>query len=175
MMGDKKKKSSEMTEKVLDVNAAMQGTLSFKDPVNLKINGKFDGTLDTKGTLTIGENAVVNAEIEGDEIYVEGKVKGNIFAHKSLFMGPSSEVNGSIKTPILSVEQGAILQGDVQMFLEGSANEMDLEDVAKYLEVEKNLVEEWARQGKIPSQKIGNDWRFEKQAIDQWVAKEKIK
>ena len=34
-------------DKFLDVNATMQGTLRFDDPVNLRINGKFEGTLDT--------------------------------------------------------------------------------------------------------------------------------
>ena len=45
-------------EKVLDVNASMQGTLRFDDPVNLRINGKFEGTLDTKGMLMVGERPV---------------------------------------------------------------------------------------------------------------------
>ena len=45
-------------EKVLEVDASMTGTLTFKDPVNLRINGRFDGTLDTKGSLTIGEKLV---------------------------------------------------------------------------------------------------------------------
>ena len=32
-----------LEEKILDVDAAMQGSLTFKDPVNLRINGKFEG------------------------------------------------------------------------------------------------------------------------------------
>jgi len=175
MLGDKKKKGNEAEEKVLDVSAAMQGTLSFKDPVNLRINGKFDGTLDTKGTLTIGEKAVINAEIEGDTLIIEGKVKGNVFAHKSLYMGAKSELVGSLKSPLLSVEQGAVIQGDVQMFLEGAEAEMGIEDLARYLEVEVRMVEEWAKQGKIPAQKIGDNWKFEKAQVDSWLAKEKIK
>ena len=58
-------------KKVLDVDASMQGTLTFKDPVNLRINGSFEGRLDTKGMLTIGENASVRADIHGDEIVIE--------------------------------------------------------------------------------------------------------
>ena len=37
----KKKQDQEHEDKVLDVNASMQGTLRFEDPVNLRINGKF--------------------------------------------------------------------------------------------------------------------------------------
>ena len=40
-------------EKSIEINAQMQGSLTFEDPVNLKINGNFKGSLNTKGTLTI--------------------------------------------------------------------------------------------------------------------------
>ena len=67
----KPQKSTELTdnaEKKIEINAQMQGSLSFKDPVNLKINGNFNGTLDVKGTLTIGNTAFVEAHISGENI-----------------------------------------------------------------------------------------------------------
>ena len=48
----------------------------FRDPVNLRINGKFEGTLETKGNLIIGQTAVVKAGIIGDDIVVAGRIKG---------------------------------------------------------------------------------------------------
>ena len=63
-------------EKFLDVNAAMQGSLAFSDPVNLRINGKFEGNLTTRGNLIIGSNADVKADIVGENITVGGKSKG---------------------------------------------------------------------------------------------------
>ena len=71
-------------QKILDVDASMQGTLAFRDPVNLRINGNFEGKLDTKGSLTIGDNASVRADIKGEEIMIGGKVVGNILAEKEL-------------------------------------------------------------------------------------------
>ena len=62
-------------EKILDVTANMQGEITFKDPVNLQIQGTFEGTLRTKGKLTIGQTAQVKAEIEGDTMTIAGKVK----------------------------------------------------------------------------------------------------
>ena len=40
-----------LEEKILDVDAAMQGNLIFKDPVNLRINGKFEGNWKPKAIL----------------------------------------------------------------------------------------------------------------------------
>ena len=53
-------------EKVLDMNATMQGSLRFDDPVNLRISGKFEGTLDTKGNLMVGEKADINYKFFGE-------------------------------------------------------------------------------------------------------------
>ncbi len=50
-----KEQPTEVVEqkKILDVDASMQGSLTFRDPVNLRIHGKFEGSLDTKGQLTV--------------------------------------------------------------------------------------------------------------------------
>jgi len=61
-----RKKKTETTthqaeEKFLDVSASMQGTLRFDDPVNLRISGKFEGTLETRGKLYIGAKADIKA------------------------------------------------------------------------------------------------------------------
>ena len=69
-------------EKLLDVDASMQGSLSFKDPVNLRINGRFEGTLDVKGALTIGSSAMVMADIVGDTVIIGGRVRGKIIAEE---------------------------------------------------------------------------------------------
>ena len=81
-------------EKILDVDASMQGTLSFKDPVNLRINGKFEGTLGTKGNLTIGPSAIVLADISGDNITIGGKVKGRVTAREKLTLLPTAVLEG---------------------------------------------------------------------------------
>lgn len=166
------------TEKVLDVDASMQGTLIFKDYVNLRINGTFEGVLHTKGNLMIGENAVVNADITGESIIVAGKVSGNITALKDLKLISPARVIGDIRSPLLSIAEGAIFDGTSRML--GKADDlmdktMTPDDLAKYLEIETNLVYEWANSGRLPGTKDGEAWRFERAKIDEWVAQGKIK
>jgi excisionase family DNA binding protein len=157
-------------EKVLDVDASMQGTLSFKDPVNLRINGKFEGNLDTKGNLTIGQSAIVLADIIGDNIIVGGRVKGNILAKESLTLLPTAIVEGNISPCKLNITEGAILEGRCSMLRDF----LNAEELSRYLEVELNSVVDWANSGKIPARKEGNEWKFERKAIDSWVAAGKI-
>ena len=159
-----------LEEKILDVDAAMQGTLSFKDPVNLRINGKFEGNLETRGNLTIGATAVISADIAGDNIIVGGRVKGKITARERLTLLPQAMVEGHIYPAKLNIAEGAIFQGQCTMLHDF----LNAEQLAKYLEVELNSIMEWANSGKVPGNKEGNDWKFERRAIDSWVASGKI-
>lgn len=157
-------------EKILDVDAAMQGTLSFKDPVNLRINGKFEGNLETKGNLTIGQTAIVSADITGDNIIIGGRVKGRITARERLTLLPSAIVEGKIYPVKLNIAEGAILEGQCVMLHDF----LNADELARYLEVDSNSIMEWANSGKVPAQKEGNDWKFDRKAIDSWIAEGKI-
>lgn len=173
-----KRDRKESTEKVLDVDASMQGTLVFKDSVNLRINGRFEGVLNTKGSLMIGEHAIVSADITGESVVIAGKVTGNITALKDLKLIAPARVVGDIKTPLLSIAEGAIFDGNSKMAAQTKdyiENIMNAEDLAKYLEIDMNLVQEWANSGRLPGSKDGNAWQFERSKIDEWVAQGKIK
>ena len=177
MLGRGKK----VEEKVLDVDASMQGTMSFKDPVNLQINGRFEGTLDTKGTLTIGEKAFVNANITGDEITIAGRVTGEVVAKKSLKLISPARVDGNIKTPLLEIGNGAVLNGHCQMVSSGRSSSqdgaelMEVEEVARYLELDSSVVRDWAVSGKLPAIREGDRLHFDKAKIDEWIASERVK
>lgn len=161
----------ESTEKTIEINAQMQGTLTFKDPVNLKINGNFNGTLEVRGTLTVGSTAFIEAHINGENIIIAGKVRGDIVAKKMLVIMPSGVLNGNISTPKLNIVEGALFQGRCQMMDET----MNLDEVSKYLEIELPAILELANNGKIPANKAGDNWTFERTKIDTWAATGMVK
>jgi len=47
------------------------------------------------------------------------------------------------------------------------------EEIAKYLRVHPYTVKRLARQGKIPGFKIGNQWRFDAEEIEEWKKKQR--
>lgn len=162
------KKKSE--EKILDVDAAMQGSLVFKDSINLRINGKFEGSLEARGNLTIGQTAIVNADISGDNIIIGGKVKGRITAREMLTLLPTAVVEGDVYPSKLNIAEGAILEGKCSML----SDFLNPEELARYLEVDLNSIMEWANSGRMPADREGETWRFDRKAIDSWVASGKI-
>ncbi len=46
---------------------------------------------------------------------------------------------------------------------------MTVEDVAEYLQLSMDMIYKMAQQGKIPVSKIGAQWRFKREEIDEWV------
>ena len=48
---------------------------------------------------------------------------------------------------------------------------MTTKEIAKYLKLHEITVCKHAAEGKIPSVRIGRVWRFDKDAIDKWIAK----
>ena len=164
-------KGKEEGERVLDVTASMQGSLIFQEPVSLRISGRFEGTLETRGELTIGEAAQVRADITGESIIVAGRVDGKIIAKRSLKLVPPAFVRGQVWTPVLEVETGASLDGTIHMGGQGA--KLSTKDLAEYLEVDSRTVEQWAREGKLPGTQEGGQWQFEKSKVDEWVATQK--
>lgn len=158
-------------EKLIEISAQMDGVLTFADPVNLKILGKYSGKLDTHGTLTIGAAAIVEADIQGDNIIIAGRVKGNVHAKKMLVLMPGAILTGNITSPKLNIVEGAIFQGNCQMLEEF----LNIEDLSQYLEIEVGSIEELATSGKIPAIKDDTGWKFERVKIDQWAAAGKVK
>jgi len=182
---DDDKQQSE--DKVLDVNASMQGTLRFDDPVNLRISGKFEGALDTKGKLMVGQKATIKANITGESISIAGVVTGNIKATTVLKLEGSAKLYGDVETPKISIAEGAILNGQINMagsspsinnqptVEESRGDWMTINQLAKYLEVDANKVNEWVNGGMIPGTKEGGEWVFERSKVDQWIAEGKVK
>lgn len=158
-------------EKILDVDASMQGNLTFREAVNLRINGKFEGNLETKGNLTVSENAIVSANITGDNIIIGGKVKGKVIARERLTLLPTAFFQGEMIPAKLNVAEGAILEGKCSML----QDYFNAEELARYLEIDLNSVMEWATSGKIPAAKDGSEWKFERKAIDSWITNEKVR
>lgn len=162
-------------ERWLEVDASMTGSLAFKDPVNLQINGRFEGTLDTKGNLSIGDKASIKATIRGEAITISGAVQGTVTASSHVELLSSARVEGKIISPRVIMKDGAVLNGTLEMTGGNASPWMNVEELARYLEVDGATVTQWAQSGRLPSQREGSSWRFERAKIEEWLAQEKIK
>jgi len=89
------------------------GIMNFKE--SLKIDGKFDGKIESEGFLYIEDGAEVVADIKARSIVVGGMVKGNIVATDSLEMLDSGKVFGNVRTSRLRIADGVVFEGKCEM------------------------------------------------------------
>jgi cytoskeletal protein CcmA (bactofilin family) len=110
----KKKESSDHISTLLGVGTTIEGTLSFKDTIRLDgaVNGKI---LSEKGTVIIGERAVVEAQIHVGTAIVKGTVNGHIQAGERIDVYPPAKITGDIQAPVISIETGVFFNGNCSM------------------------------------------------------------
>jgi cytoskeletal protein CcmA (bactofilin family) len=101
------------TSAFLGKGSRVTGKLAFEGTV--RIEGHVEGEITAQDTLTIGESAVVNAQINGSSIIVNGKVTGDITARKRLEIRSPGRVYGNISAPSLVIHEGVIFEGQCTM------------------------------------------------------------
>jgi cytoskeletal protein CcmA (bactofilin family) len=89
------------------------GTLKFKD--SLKIDGSFEGEIESSGYLYIENGATVTANIRVGSVVVGGIVRGNIEASEKLEMLTTGKVYGNIRTAKLKIADGVVFEGKCEM------------------------------------------------------------
>ena len=90
------------------------GEANFK--AMMRVDGHLSGRVSsTSGTLIVGANGKVDANIEVAVAVIHGTINGDIIATQRLELGRAAKVNGNIQTPSLIIEQGAIFEGTCKM------------------------------------------------------------
>ena len=87
-------------------------------PFDIRIDGTFEGKVQTKGRVVVGEKANVLGDIICGNIDLWGKVEGNVFVKDTLALKEGCVVNGNLHVKRLSVELGSTFNGNCRMFSE---------------------------------------------------------
>ncbi len=94
---------------ILDKGASFEGKLAFEGTV--QIGGIFKGEIFTNDTLVINEGAEVTAQIEAENVIINGRVEGNVFARKRVVMHPPTVFRGTVTSPSLRIDEGVVFEG----------------------------------------------------------------
>jgi cytoskeletal protein CcmA (bactofilin family) len=74
-----------------------------------------DGKLNlTNGSLTIGPNGSVKADVNAREVIVRGKIEGKVTGRDKVQLWSTGQITGEVQTESLSIEEGALLKGKVE-------------------------------------------------------------
>jgi cytoskeletal protein CcmA (bactofilin family) len=92
----------------------VSGEANFK--AMMRVDGHLSGRINsTSGTLIVGANGKVDANIEVAVAVIHGTVNGDIIATQRLELGRAAKLNGNIQTASLMIEPGALFEGTCKM------------------------------------------------------------
>src|SRR5690348_3858645 len=92
------------SKNVLNSDVELKGTLKFSG--ELTFDGKLDGDINSEGSLSLGDNAVIKGSINVNTVVLRGKINGNVSAREKIEIKAKTELFGDIRAPKLVIEEG---------------------------------------------------------------------
>ena len=108
--------SSDKNTTSIGENCTIDGDITFDKTI--EIHGKITGTVKiaencTTAMLIIKKNGIVEGDVYGDEVVIEGEVIGNVTGKKKITIQSSSFVSGNVYYDILDMNGGATVNGNL--------------------------------------------------------------
>jgi cytoskeletal protein CcmA (bactofilin family) len=110
---DRKKQESGDWTGFLEKGVRLEGKLEC--PGTFRIDSVVKGTLVSDETLILGENAIIDGQIQGHAVVIAGRFDGTIHAKGKVEIQPKAIVTGEIHTPCLIIEPGGVFDGQCHM------------------------------------------------------------
>ncbi|MCH8039740.1 MAG: polymer-forming cytoskeletal protein [Nitrospinae bacterium] len=76
---------------------------------NVRVDGRFEGEIYTKGSLLVGAEGDIRANIRAARVISEGKINGHIVAKEQVQLLGKARVEGDLTTPQLFMSEEATL------------------------------------------------------------------
>ncbi len=119
MFWKKKSNNNNQLAGFLGKDANIKGSLSYTGTVRL--DGKMEGQIHTVGTLIVGENAVITADIYADTLIVCGQITGTVFAKQKVHLLATARLCGTVHAHTLIIDEGANFSGQSDNLVSDSA------------------------------------------------------
>ena len=101
---------------VIGENCVIEGDVTFEKTI--EVHGKIIGTLKiaencTSASLIIKKTGIVEGDVYGSDVVIEGEVIGNVSAKKEIKIENSAFISGNVYYDILDVQGGATINGNL--------------------------------------------------------------
>ena len=112
-----------------------KGTIRYQGTV--RVDGRLEGEIYTDGNLIIGQKAVIMAKIEAGMVTCQGQITGEIVAKKLVKLLSPAIFDGTITTPMFSMDEGVMFNGSCNMPKKGERKGRDVKLVVSVDEAVK--------------------------------------
>lgn len=82
---------------------------------DLHVEGHFRGIIKISGNIFVGRTGVVEADVEADNVIIQGQIKGNVLACRQLEIQSLGQLTGDCTAASIDIKEGAIFEGHSNM------------------------------------------------------------
>ncbi|PLX20427.1 hypothetical protein C0584_05815 [Candidatus Parcubacteria bacterium] len=101
------------TETVIGQSIKVKG--NFFGDGDIVVEGKLEGAIKTSNNLLVGPKAIIKADVEAKTAKISGEITGNVVVENFLEITSTAKINGDISASQISVESGAVFNGNCLM------------------------------------------------------------
>ena len=138
----KKNKTSSNLDTLIGNKTIFEGVLTSNESIS--IGGTVKGKVECKGSVVVGKEGKIIADIIAESAFIDGEVNGNITTKNRLEITSAGRVVGNIETSSLVIAEGVIFEGSCHMISEKSATDISPAD-------SKNTLKQIAKKEKVPT------------------------
>ncbi len=107
------KGTSTGTTSLLSKEVKIEGDIQGNE--NLQIEGKLKGSIKITGDIYVGLTGVVEANVEADNVVIQGLISGNVTARKQLQIQATGKLMGDCTAQTIDIREGAHFEGRSKM------------------------------------------------------------
>lgn len=109
----KKNTATDNLDTLIGSKTIFEGVLMSNGSIS--IEGTVKGKIECKGSVVVGQEGKVRANIVAENVLVGGKVNGQITANDKLEITSAGRVKGDIETTRLVIAEGVVFEGSCRM------------------------------------------------------------
>ncbi len=102
-----------MSNTVIGSTIVIEGEIVAEEA--LFVQGTIKGRVQTRDNLYVDESAVIEADVESENVEVAGSVTGNVTASERVELKGTGRMIGDLRCPRVLIADGAVFKGHIDM------------------------------------------------------------
>ncbi len=104
---------------LLSKNVKIEGEIRGEE--NLHVEGHFKGVIKLNGDIFVGNSGIVEADVEANNVVIQGQIRGNVLARRQLEIKPTGKLVGDCTAQSIDIKEGALFEGRSRMLKSSDA------------------------------------------------------
>ena len=108
------------TTSLLSKEVKIEGDIQGNE--DLQVDGQLKGSIKLAGDIFVGPTGTIEADVEAENVVVQGQITGNVLARKQLQIQSSGKLLGDCIAQTIDIKEGALFEGRSKMIKSSAAS-----------------------------------------------------